>query len=196
MKNQCDLAVELCKIVYLELESVTEELKKVELMVQGFNRTAPSILEGAAAFLFELDRYKSTISNALAIGGDIQGTAGGATDAIAWASIAAGGANPGENPGREERQPSPLPATPIGSVLQLRGNGYFGGIITIHRIDMQVTGKDGIKGIVKINKKESMEVQLPLGSYFLLNELFHFFGTDVNLSEEPYSTWKGWVSAL
>ena len=174
MKNQCDLAVELCKIVYLELESVTEELKKVELMVQGFNRTAPSILEGAAAFLFELDRYKSTISDALEIGGDIQGTAGGATDAIAWASIAAGGANPGENPGREERQPSPLPATPIGSVLLLRGNDYFGGIATIHRIDIQVTGQDGIKGVVKI-KKESVDVELPLGSYFLLNELFFTF---------------------
>ena len=54
------------------------------------------------------------MSNALEVGGDIQGTAGGATDAIAWASIAGGGANPGENPGREERQPSSLPATPIG----------------------------------------------------------------------------------
>ena len=192
MKNQCDLAVELCKILYLELEAAMEELKKVEVMVQDFNRVAPSVLKASNDLIFKLVTYKSTIDDALKVGGDIQGTAGGA---IAWASIAAGGANPGENPGREERQPSPLLATPIGSVLQLQGNGYFGGIITIHRINIQVTGKDGIKGVVKI-KKESVDVELPLGSYFLLNELFHFFGTDVNLSEEPYSTWKGWVSAL
>lgn len=56
--------------------------------------------------MFQLARYKCTMSNALEVGGDIQGTAGGATDAVAWASIAAGGVNPGENPGREERQPS------------------------------------------------------------------------------------------
>ena len=49
------------------------------------------------------------MSNALEVGGDIQGTAGGATDAIDWGSIAAGGVNPGENPVREERQPSSLP---------------------------------------------------------------------------------------
>lgn len=196
MKNQCDLAVELCTILYLELEAAMEELKKVEVMVQDFNRTAPSVLEATNAVMFQLARYKCTMSNALEVGGDIQGTAGGATDAVAWASIAAGGVNPGENPGREERQPSSLPSTPVGSFLQLRGNGYFGGITTIHRIDIEVTGQDGILGIVKINKKESMEVKLPLGSYFLLNELFHFFGTGVNLSDKPYSTWKGWVSAL
>lgn len=196
MKNQCDLAVELCTILYLELEAAMEELKKLEVMVQDFNRVAPSILEASNALMFQLASYKCTINNALEVGGDIQGTAGGATDAIAWASIAAGGFNPGENPDREERQPSSLPSTPVGSFLQLRGDGYFGGITTIHRIDIEVTGQDVILGIVKINKKESMEVKLPLGSYFLLNELFHFFGTSVNLSDKPYSTWKGWVSAL
>lgn len=49
MKNQCDLAVELCTILYLELEAAMEELKKLEVMVQDFNRTAPSVLEATNA---------------------------------------------------------------------------------------------------------------------------------------------------
>ena len=56
MKNQCDLAVELCKILYLELEAAMEELKKVEVMVQDFNRVAPSVVEASNALIFNLSR--------------------------------------------------------------------------------------------------------------------------------------------
>jgi len=196
IENQCDLATQLCLILYTELAAAMEEIQKLELMVQDFNRAAPTVLEASNALMFQLVRYKDTMINALDIGGDIQGTAGGAPAAIAWASISAGGVNPGENPAEGELQPSSLPPpTPLGWFLELRGNGYFGGITTIHRIDIAKTGYDGISGIAK-NKRENVEVSLPLGSYFLLNQLFYFFGAGINLSNEPYSTWEKWVSTL
>jgi hypothetical protein len=196
VENQCDLVAELCTILYTELVAAMDELRKVELMVQEFNRAAPTVLEASNALMLQLLRYKDTMINALEIGGDIQGTAGGAPAAIAWASISAGGVNPEENPAQGELQPSSLPPpTPVGEFVQLRGNGYFGGIITIDRINIAKTGYDGISGIEKSNK-QSVEVSLPLGSYFLLNQLFYFFGAGINLSDEPYSTWEKWVSTL
>ncbi|KAH7617510.1 hypothetical protein NADE_007288 [Nannochloris sp. 'desiccata'] len=187
IENQCDLVAQLCLILYNELEAAMEELRQIEVMVQALNRAAPQVVEASKSLIFQLDKYTAILGNALEIGGDIQVVATGAPDTIDWDSdFAAEGAHPDGNPAEEELQP-----TTVGCVRQLQGMDYLGGIAVIHRFYITVTGAAGILGITA-GKGSNAEVSLPLGSYFLLSELFNFFGAGVDIKEPPFSTWNKW----
>ena len=198
IENQFELVAQLSSILYDELESATSELKKVEEMMRHFNITAPLTLKATNKLTMDLLTYTTLMKASISVGDAIQAAALAAPNAIALNATSAAAAadiNPVEGV-QEELQPvaAPPPPTATYSVHQLEGYGYFGHTVVITRVDVRgsgILGDDMGAG----RKRRSSTV--PPGKYFLLSELFTLFGDDVKIdSEEPYSTWKKWVSRL
>jgi hypothetical protein len=197
--NQFELVAQLSLILYNELESATEELKKVMEMVQNFNRAAPFALAATIKLTMDLVTYKNMLQGPISVGETIEAAVVAAPAVVAGniavAAAAAAEINPVEGVQPEELQPAAAlpPPTATSCAHQLKGNGYRGGKVVIHRVD--VPGSD-LSGIELDSRRKQQTVTVPPGKYFLLSELFKLVGPQDGIDSTLYSKWKGWVSIL
>jgi hypothetical protein len=187
IQNQFDLVAQLSTILYAELEGALEELMKVETMAQRFNSIAPDIIDVSFKLEWALDSFTQQMARAVECGiGE---------DAAAAAAAAAGPApeNSAEDIAEEQlpsAAPSAAPVRTSNSIHLLTGNGYCGMKISVIRIDVE----DSSIPLEKDNTSGE-NVALPVGKYFLLQELMLFFGTKDVPNEPPFDTWKRWCKS-
>ena len=184
VENQFDLVAQLCRHLYDELESACAALRNVEIMVQGFNRVAPDVVTSTFQLLASLEEHRDTLAKSEIIAAEIQ-------SAAAFDPLPADPTEEEEDDDDAEEQDlqpgAPVPQPTAGLIHRLKGNGYLGQLVQVHRIDF-VSGSIPAKRSGSDRKR--VDGSLPFGKYFLLSEIFFFFDMNVDLNTPPYAKWK------